>query len=724
MHSPTIEVQHLPQVNLAELEADLEAADAAGDTATAEAIAAQIRSAQYTAGREAEVKARQTEHRAMGEKIATGAKEGVRRIPEGIQQLGLAIAEAAGFVDPGRTQAMTEEMMGRRFAATGGNADVEQSADVTEAVTSAIPGVSLLRTARVLPKIKETGKLVPAVARAMGGGATAGVVSGADETAEVPADVLATHAVNAGLGAGLTGLAALTMGAKPLVHNYMVRLKENADQNAAALAAQRNALDVGPLSLSQQSGNVVARNLEVQAYATKAQNFFNTQFERFAKATEAIVDPIRRAASSKNPDDLVTAWKVHKAWQAHKSATIAAANREYGGHISKAITLAGKDAAPFPLPFDNLAGVTSRWVSETGGQPWWRKIHPGADKLSPEFQSLDNYLTGIANNNARMNAPPGQFGTPRIGTAKEGISVQEMINARRALSTEDQSYWRAVREGRDPTPAQRDSHRAVREMMDAMDKDIDAFLAANKGRNLPAMEAIQVFRDANVKHKQFWEMQDFMGQTTAAQWFGGRISDDPAKSLLELARRSPAEQAILVNVLRNDPETLMDFRAGLVNQAMRAMLENPGRPAARGMIDPDRFVAQMTGEYGTIGKNIFTPGQLKDIEKAMNTVRVLANAPEGVMSVSRAPSVESTAMALISQSRAFLTRALVRISGLGKVEDLLFSDEGLKSLDTIHQVLRGTWRGSANEVTKAIAKIGAVAGTEEIPDEYVAPIDE
>jgi hypothetical protein len=447
------------------------------------------------------------------------------------------------------------------------------------------------------------------------------------------------------------------------------------------------------------------------------------QFKRFQQATEGATASIRRAATSGNPDDLATAWKVHKAWNAHKATTQAAASRQYGGRVATALTLAGQDAAKYPLPIDNLSEVTARWTAETGGQPWWRKIHPGADKMSREFESLDNYLTSIKANNAAMNSPNGQFATPRIGTVSEGISIQEMIMARRALSMEDQMYWRATNAGKDPTPAQYDTHRAVREMMGAIDKDIDAYLAKAGNSNTPGVKAIREFREANVQYGEFKDMADFMSNTASAQYFSGRIADNPGKALYELASRSPAEQTILTNVLRSaDPQALNDLRAGLVNHALRAMVD-PTRDASRGLIDPEKFAKAMIGEYGTVGAHIFEPAQLAQIERALATVRVLANGPEGVVSVSRAPSVESTAMALISASRAFLTRAAVRISGLGKVEDLLFSQEGLKSLEVLRSANAGTWRGPASEVTKAIAKIGAIAAQGEVPDELVAPYE-
>jgi hypothetical protein len=484
-------------------------------------------------------------------------------------------------------------------------------------------------------------------------------------------------------------------------------------------------LDVGRLSLSQKSGNIIARNLEVQVYANKAQEFFVKQFQRFADATEGAVAGIRRAASSPDPDSFETAWKIHNAWGKQKAATIAAANREYGAKLARVLSHAGVDSNKFPLPFDNLESVTSKWASETGGQPWWRKIHPGAERMAPEFEALDGYLRGLRKYNADLNNPAGPLanaGAKKIGTAFEGISVQEMIRVRKALNNEDQAYWRAVNAGQQPSPAQLDAHRAVKELKGALDADIDAYLA-KADPDLPSVKALNEFRQANVDHEEFWEMQRMMSNTTTAQWFGGRIADDPDKALQRLAGMSPSQQVRLVNVLNStDPEALADFRAVLVNRAVRAMRNAPGREAGRGTIDPDRFRQFMTDEVGEVlGGRLFTPAQTAQLNRAMDTIRVLANGPEGVVSVSRATSLESGAMAFISWSRAFLTRVAVRAVGLGKVEDLLFSEEGLKALETVRNAYGGDMtKATVNQLGKAVGKIAAATGvTGEIPDEYV-----
>jgi hypothetical protein len=698
---------------LEEMYADLEAADAEGDTATAQAIADRIKAAEYTGGRQKEAEGIKAQQRSMGQKGVTGAKQGAVRLWEGLKQLNTAIGEAMGVMPEGAVMGQTADMMADRFEATGGDPDIESAADISEAALSAVPGIGMLRGAGALPKLKDATTVLRTVGQGMRGGAAAGLVSGASETAETSSEVLGARALQAGIGAGLGGSMALAIGAKPLVQNYLTRLRENADQSTATLEVGRHALlDVGKLTLSQQSGNVVARNLEVQAYATRAQNFFVDQFKRFADSAEGAFAGIRRAASSQNPDELQTAAKIHKAWNKQAAATQQAASRQYGGRVAKSLSLAGQDAAKYPLPIDNLSEVTAKWTSETGGQPWWRKIHPGADKMSAEFESLDRYLKGIAENNARMNAPPGQFATPRIGTVNEGISVQEMIMARRALNMEDQAYWRAVDAGSVPTPAQFDAHRAVKEMRNAMDADIDGYLAsANPDR--ASVKALQEFRDANKEYGQFGEFKKFMRNTASAQYFSGAVNKagfDPGKALDEIVRRSPLEQTILANTLRSaDPSALADLRAVVVNRALQAM-QDPSRQAARGLVDPEKFAKALYGEYGTVAQQIFEPGQLAQVNKALNTVRVIQNGPEGVISVSRAPSVESTGMAIVSGSRAFLTRA--------------FSEEGLKSLEVLRSANAGTWRGPASAVTKAIAKVGAVATQGEIPDEYVTVSNE
>lgn len=723
----------MANLTLEEMYADLESADAAGDDELAATIAAQIkRTQEYTASRQESAEGIREGQRSMARKTGSGIAEGLRRIPEGFMQLGTAIGEALGLADEGATEKRTTDIMSRRIAATGYDPDVEQAADITEVAGLSVPGVQIARGVGLLPKAAKITTLTGAVGRATAGGASIGaLLQGASETAQDPQDVLWERSVGAGLGAGLPILPAIAFGVRTSAHNWIAELHRKAQTSKATLKERQNMLDVGALTLSQQGGNKVARSLETQVAATEAQNFYVDQFERTAKVFDTMIDDIasKQGVARRGMSSWEQAWRVSKAWKTNRASTIQAANNLYGKQMSHVLATANLDPSKWPIPFDNLQQTTAKMSTETGG-PWFRLIRPGATKLSPELQMLDDYLGMVSGRNKALSA---------AGSGPEGISVEELVMMRRGLSNEDQSYWRAINSGSELTPQQKDSHRAVRDLMKAMDKDIDGFLAAEQAARAkavtvpgqpipgprPAVEALGLYRDANRQYSEFREIDRFMQSSTSAQWFGGRIPDDPEKALVEIAGMEPAAQRLLAQTLRNsDPEALGHLRVGLLDQAYRAMINAPGRDAARGRVDPGLFAKQMINSRGeTIASELFTPAQRAKVERALSTVRVLQNAPEGVVSISRSPEFQGSVMAIASANPAFLSRMMTRILALGRVEHLLHSEEGLRSLEVLRDVWTGGRKYSPNQIMRAMDVVAVNAGVTgemqdpEFPDE-------
>ena len=683
-----------------------------------------VRAAEYMEGRRQESASIRQQQRTGGSKALTGLADAPRRVVEGFQQLGTAAGEFLGVMDEGATEEQTRAMNVRRLAATGGDPDIEQAADVGEVTLNALPVVSLARGARVLSQLRNSERLWPLLGRAAGGtGGAAGLATGASETAMAPEDVFAERATAAAVGAGIAAPVAMAIGLRPLVHNYVIKLKRQAQINDELVAAKKKMFNVGELTLSQQGGNSVIRSMEIQVKATAAQNFFNRQFERTSKVFNSMIDHFakRSGVDRGSVSFLNTALRVSEAWKKSSRAAHSAANHMYGQRLSAALDLASKDPSKFPIPFDSLRDTVARWSSETG-QPWWRIIHPGANKMSTEFKVLDDYMTSLASRNAKLAAH---------GAPPEGVGFQEIVRIRRALNNEDQAYWNAINNNTVLTPAQKDAHRAVKEMKDAVDTDIDAFLAADKASRQsavtvagqpiqrPAIAALEEYRSANADFRDFQKFQRAMNQTATANWFGGRIVDDPEKALLELARMEPAQQRQLTKVLREqDPEALDQLRVGLMDTAFRQMVNATGRRASRGTVDPDAFAKGITNAYGEVmGKEIFTPAQFAMLNRGLATVRVLREGPENIMSVNRAPGFETTTMAVVSWSSAFLARAMVRISGLGRAERLLFSEEGLRSLEVLRDAYRGGSKYKPNQIVRAVTVIATQAGmTGELPD--------
>ena len=680
----------MPQPTIDEMYGDLEEADRLGDKELATNIASQIKAAEYTAGRQQEAQSRDQTMSTAWSKVPGGIVEGIKRIGEGFQQLGAAGGEITGLMSQGSVAQQTADMNTRRLAATGGDPDTEAVADATEGVGLMIPGVDAARGIGILRKLPATTTALKATLRGMRQGAVAGgIANGASETAEEPADVLMQRLEMAALGGTLVGTGQLAAGSGAAIANFWTRQTQKADTIDATLREMRNSWDVGPMPISVATGNKTARAIEIQVQNNTAQKFFNRMFERFAGKVDEVNNSIKNFASNPDPSHFDVVSRINKAWISDRRQTQQAMSTLYGKRLSSAVETAAADPKLYPVPWLNTARVTNEWKNATDGIPWWRRVAPGAEKITPELAQLDTYMTRSLAVNARNTT-----------------DVRELMLMRRNLNDLDRPYWNA-RENNPNGPSSElvQAHRANKDLLDAVDADIQSFIDKNPG-DRPAVQALKEFISANEDYSKFKQVDRLMQQTAVGQMFGFRVPDQPAKALDALARMEPAEQKRAMNVLRSqDPEAILDLRAVLVNDAFSKTM-NVQQAASRGRVNPEAWGKAMTSEHGLIGQEIFTAPQRAQFERGLSTVRLIRDTTEGLLSPARSPSIEGTVMAGASRSSAFLARALLRIGGLGKVENLLFTPEGLKSLETIRNA--SSWK--TKQVTAAIVKIGAIAG--------------
>lgn len=700
--------------------------------------------AAYQARREEEAAAQRASQRAAGTAALMGAADAPRRVVESAAQVGTALGEWAGLLPEGSVAEQAAERSLRRGLATDFDPRAEQAADVAETALYMLPGGTLLggglRRAGVnLPGVTRPETWLGAVGRGAATGAAAGTLAQpANEAAQTPGDVASARALGTVVGAGAGGVVGATGGTVPGIRNFLGRQLASMEESNATRAmlddarifmgenarlgfptTQGTRVGGAPFTVSQTSGNAVARHISLQTAATKAQNFFTQQFEIFAQRTEDLAYTIAsRAGKGASAQEIVQ--KVHKAWRQADANAWQAANTHYGARLAEVRSLAQQARGGTAITYQNFGRAMMNGASRTG-EPWWKLVDPGADALAPQYRQIDDYLRGLGERPGAMGAASGSsFQMP----------LDNVIDLRRGLSMADAGYYRKLLDNPNPSPQELAAHRARREAIAAIDADIDdyitrtigapptpqnigAYLQQEGGAPDPGVAAILKYRAANKEYEAVRAARTEAQQTAVAQLFGFRVPDDPQKALVMIAGREPAQQQELVKILKEtSPETIGQLRAWIVNDAVRKMRDMTGQPGVLGNVDPKAWANAITNEYGKVlGSELFTPAQKGMLERGLSTVRVLYNdaVMRSVANPERAANVQGIVMALASRSEAFIARGLIRVFTLGSVENLLFTPEGLRSLE----VIRKTYTKPTEETARALAKAMAIAGVPE-----------
>ena len=659
----------MPQVYEIEVNGKVYEAEADSPEQAAEAAKGMA----YMESRKADVAPTQAYQRTLPGKFATGISDAPMRAWEALKQLGAAIGEGTGLAEPGTVAEQTVDMNTRRLLKTGGDKDTEEAADIGETALLAAP---------IAGNLARAGKGTTSVLKAFGktagvGAAENALMMPASETAQDPGDVFKERAQAAALSVGITAPVAATAMIKPIAHNFIVKLKDRATTNAATVRARADAggwLDKQTLTISQQSGNDIARSLEMQVKSTRAQNFLNAQVEELYKRWEAFNRHVGKQAGLKPGEMsfLVAARKLSDAWKSGEQTAQAAASRAYGAQLEQVVDLGRQSKSKFPVGFSNVAGAADEIAAGSGGRDWWRAIFPGAEAPSAKIAELDKYIKAIKEN-------PG---------FTQGLDVQEVVLLRKSLNQMDSDFYAARNASPNIDSDLLMRHATLRKVIRALDADIDA-VALRKGTK--EADALDLYRQANDQYSEFKDLQDFMRQTATSQWFGGFQPADAQKFLVKLGGMEPAQQAVLVNTLNNGgdagKQALHGLRMALVEQALAQSRKNVTRAASSGDVDLHKLGNAMMGDLGPLGEKVFTPSQFAEVKKGLAAIRVLEEAPTSV-SVNRAPQIESGTMAAASGSAPFWARMVWRAMGASKVEKMLFSKDGLQRLEVLADLSR------------------------------------
>lgn len=632
--------------------------------------------ARYAEQRKTEAEAVRAQQRSTAGSVAVGLSDVPMRIVESAGQGARAVGEYAGVLPEGTTRDYTSELTLRRYLKTGDDSTAEMAADLGEFATFLLPvGAPVLGASKAarIPGLRQAfqdpTRFWQAIRQGAARGAGFGFAGqGATEGQYIEAaDVLTGRALGTALGGVGGAVAAIPRAVLGGGRNLMVRAMQNAGRNRETVRLLRNRIEDMELSLSQRTGSPLFKRLEVQVQALRAQEFYNEQLYKFYQAQSNFLAGMEQAAGG-SISQLDLGRRITSAYGRSRDAMFSEANNLYGQRLAVAADLAGQDMVA-PVAMANAAQTAARWNEELGGT-WWRKLHPGAERLAPEFKALEKAMLGE--------------------NGFQHMSFDELVKLRRSLNNMDKPYYDARGTAKGPTDAQIDQHRAVSDMRKAVDADIDAFLAANQGSDRGAVQALNEMRDANVQYREFRDYAKQMDQTAVSYLFKGEVPLDPGKNAQILMGMEPAQQRLAIDMLRqHDPEAAQHLKTFLVRDAFLKMSASGAeRSGTVAPFDPVAWRSAITDKYGRVmGEELFSAGELEHIGKSLNTIRLMANAPimpggEAVLSVQRAVEPEGFLMAVVSVSSAFLARVAVRMN-IGLLEDVLFTPEGRRALETI-----------------------------------------
>lgn len=525
-------------------------------------------------------------------------------------------------------------------------------------VPGAIPGITKTT-------ITDAGALLP--------GAGAGLAGGAmtfDPSATTPGEALAAPLAGAGLGAG----AGLVLGAYPAVKNFAFR-EFRADplpQQAGELAQiGRSPITADlPLSNAQRTGRYEAEVQEARVAGSLAKDFYNRQIEELGRRFRSLRQPGLTAG-----DIGVEARKALSATEARMQSK---ASQEYNGAIEDAIKMASKDVTNnYGVRVDNITNL----VREKG------------DMVSKLQALLDSgptkHKAALAEILARVEQQGGTLGmADLIRLHQVGTSLRSPIYK--------------LQKGQNVSAEALDSARLGRELIDAVEQDVSNMSTRMKAVReraaatgmpvVPGSEADQLlqagkfneaawqkFEDARAGYREFINARDSLEATAFSQQFRSSPRD-PEETWREFLQKSPEEQARAANILREHaPGILEELQKWKIRDVSQRMFDMTKEGAAS-PISVDNFIKELTSGDRVAGEMLWSPQQMRDIRSTVAYLRTIQNkAPVRANPI----DPEGTAMALASQSSAFIMRAVYRMIGQGKAEKLFFTPEGIASLRTL-----------------------------------------
>lgn len=502
-------------------------------------------------------------------------------------------------------------------------------------------------------------KLWKGVAQAMGAGAAGGATN-FNPDAKTPWDTAKGPLLGAAIG-GVFGLppALMASGRNLLFRPFREAPTPEAQTQLSQIEQSPLVRDL-PLTNAQRTGRVEAEVQEARVAGSRAQQFYNDQLNALANRIRNIAKP------GKDASELGV--EATKALSSTRAIMQARASKEYDDGINRALTLAAGDVADnFGVRADNVM----RTVADMDVPPdsWQKLMGPANAKYAKQILDLSEVL---AKNNGAM-------------------SMGDMIRLHQAANKLRNGLYK-LEQGQEVSPEVYDAIRMGNKIADAVEADVDTMSAKlaqarkmpvppganpNMGRGYEAAWA--EFEKTRGDYRAFAEAREQLRATAFAQAFG-KVPRNAEEQWDALLRKEPAEQIKALNILReHSPETIVELKRWKIRQVANNMFDFT-EAGGKSPVSVDKFINELTEGNRLVGAGFWSPREKEALRGAIAYARMIENkaairAPQ--------PDPEGMVMAAASRSVAFIARAMYRVLGQGKAEELFFTPKGIKTLQTL-----------------------------------------
>lgn len=580
-----------------------------------------------------------------------------------------------------------EQVLKERRAALNESAG-DQTAEMADLVSGFIPIGGTAMTAE-----RAGGKLLSYLWNLGKAGAAGGTVAG---TSYTPEDTSKLGQVAVGMAFPFATQA--VAGAGPAARNIIASAIKSVDQAAApriraALAdAQRfwqgSQVQPEPYTLAQTSGNPVIQRLELQARGPQMAELQARQLDQTALRFQELANAADAGLKAPAAE---LAGGAHRMVYSLSREMKSIANQGYERGMNQVIGLSAGSTQRIPTP--NLQAAYKAILAERNNVfSLAGEDIPDVQKAFSALQKLDKSGPDFAGGEWAMARPVAGADVPTIAEMLKGLNAG-VSRGQTVLSSQ-----------------QAQVNRVSHQLREALDKDLDAAIAARQGvpgpegqRPTDALAKLQQVRQEYAVRRQAIERLE---NDSITKLFGdAEVLANPRQALQAFYNLQPEDMAYAVRTLQDRAPGVL---AGMRSDRLRSILaaSNKTGPAGESTFDADQFRQLMyNGQDGVVNVNLWDDATRARLIEGSRHLAVIQNSLTGLGGTPVAPS--DVAINLVSMNPAFMTRLVTRVAYGSFGDELLGTEAGLRALRSFSQVQNSSKQAQAQAAAWLLSQLEA-----------------